>query len=657
MASTRVEAVRARLVLLLLLVWCSGAPADEAPSWLTTATGAPLRGYGKKVPAVVLLDEARVTVQPDGRLLQAQRYAVRVLQKEGREYAVASAVYVVDGGQVRSMQAWLIRGDGTVKRYGGGDVVDVALADNDVYNEVRRKQISAGGDAEPGTTFGWEIQTEERPLLLQLEWFFQGDLPVLSSRLQLSMPAGWRAEAITFNHPPLAAEQGGGLSTWELRDLPFLEPEPARPGLGRLAPRLAVTMVPPPSAVALPRFDSWSSVAGWLSQLHDPQAAVSPALRQKALDLTRNVAADVEKIRAIARFCQSMHYVSVQTGVGRGGGFRPHAADFVAKGYGDCKDKANLMRALLAAVQIEAHPLAVYSSDRDQVREEWPSAQQFDHCIVAVRVAETAGLGAVTRHPALGPLLVFDPTSPSTTLGDLPADEQGSWGLLVHARHGGLMRLPETGAEANMLQRTLEGRLDAEGRLTAQLTEVASGQAAAAERARWTALSAQEYADRIRSWVAEGAPGAVVESAEPADDRSGASFRLALEFRAARYAQLMQGRLMIFRPAVLPRRDALVFAEPERLYPVVLDPSSFEETASFVLPDGFAVDELPDAVSVEEPFGSFSSRCEAQGGTLLMKRRLVVRRGTLPIEQYASLRRFFETVRAAERAPVVLARR
>jgi hypothetical protein len=650
--------VRGLVLLVALLSVPASSRADEAPPWLVAAATTPLPAYDSKVPAVVLLDEERISMQPDGRLLQASRFAVRILQKEGRRQAIAQAVYVVDAGSVRSIQAWLVHGDGTAKRYGGSDVLDLAVADNDVYNEVRRKQISAVGDAEPGTVFGFEIQAEDRPLLPQVEWFFQGELPVLASRLQLSLPPGWRAEAITFNHDPIVASQGGGLSTWELRDLPFLAPEPARPGLGRLAPRLAITICPPAEHGAWRNVGSWAEVAGWLSGLHDPQAGGGPAVRAKARELTQGATSEVERIRAIARFCQSLHYVSIQTGLGRGGGYRPHHAELVlAKGYGDCKDKANLMRALLAAVQIESWPLVVFSSDRDHVREEWPSAQQFDHCILAVRVAEGTPLATVTRHPTLGLLLVFDPTSASTVLGDLPADEQGSLGLLVHARHGGLLRLPETSAEANLLERTLEASLDAEGRLTAKVRELAHGQAAARRRYDWTSRSAEDYAKLLQRWVAEGAAGALVRSAQPADEPDGARFRLELEVEAARYAQLMQRRLLVFRPTVLPRREAVAFAEPERRYPVVLAASSFSETARFSLPDGFVVDELPDPVSLQEAFGSYTSRCELHEGRLVLERNLRVRSGTLPKEEYPKVRAFFEAVRAAERAPAVLARR
>jgi hypothetical protein len=48
---------------------------------------------------------------------------------------------------------------------------------------------------------------------------------------------------------------------------------------------------------------------------------------------------------------------------------------------------------------------------------------------------------------------------------------------------------------------------------------------------------------------------------------------------------------------------------------------------------------------------------EVKDGKLLFTRKLVQRAATIPVEQYASVRNFFERIRAAELAPVVLARK
>jgi hypothetical protein len=75
------------------------------------------------------------------------------------------------------------------------------------------------------------------------------------------------------------------------------------------------------------------------------------------------------------------------------------------------------------------------------------------------------------------------------------------------------------------------------------------------------------------------------------------------------------------------------------------------------LPAGFDVDELPDAVKLDTALGSFTTSYEAKDGQLVFKRNLAQRALTIAPEQYAVARGFFEKIRAAEQAPVVLARK
>src|SRR5262249_33601957 len=283
--------------------------------------------------------------------------------------------------------------------------------------EVRVRAIDASDDAEVGSTFGYEVTSEDRSIFTQFEWPFQSHLPTLVSRVGYVLPKGWRAEGVIFNHPNLEPVVSGSIYTWELRGLPFIEKEPASPELTSLVPRLAVSLIPPsdlkPGAKGemFKTFDSWASVSRWVSELSDPQIAPNEAIIAKARELAANAKTEYARIQALARYVQSVNYISIQTGLGRGGGDPPHsAAEVFAKSYGDCKDKANLIRSMLKAIGITAYPVVIYAGDRTYVREQWPSPQQFNHCIIAVKVSNELQAPAVIEHPALGRLLIFDPT-------------------------------------------------------------------------------------------------------------------------------------------------------------------------------------------------------------------------------------------------------
>jgi len=106
--------------------------------------------------------------------------------------------------------------------------------------------------------------------------------------------------------------------------------------------------------------------------------------------------------------------------------------------------------------------------------------------------------------------------------------------------------------------------------------------------------------------------------------------------------------------AIVARRETLYLTDPKRKHPVVLTSNSYSETVRVKLPAGFAVDEVPDAVKLDTDFGSYATSYEVKDGELIFSRKLVQRATTIPVEQYNSVRSFFERIRAAEQAPVVL---
>src|ERR1043166_9423378 len=358
------------LLLIALAASASVAAAfgDDAPAWLKQAASSAAPTYDKRVPAVVLYKERDVSVADDGRVTTTTTYAVRILTREGRDEAYAHAIYTTGSGKMRDLKAWLIRSTGEVKRYGKDRTLDLALADDDVYYAARMSAISARDDVDaPGAVFGYQAVTEERTVFTQDDFDFQDELPRLVPRSPLTLPAGWHASGVTFNHAPGEPSVAGTTYPWELKAPPYIEYEPNAPAMSSLAPRLAVSFYPPDGTTASmgPSFKTWAGVSRWLSSLHDPQAEPDDALAAKARSLVADCKTDLEKIRAIGRYVQSVHYISIQTGVNRGGGMRPHpAADVFAKNYGDCKDKANLMRAMLRAGKLTAYPVGIYSGDR-----------------------------------------------------------------------------------------------------------------------------------------------------------------------------------------------------------------------------------------------------------------------------------------------------
>lgn len=642
-----------------LLLMSAAVFADEPPAWLKQAASSSLPTYSKEVHAVVLHDESNKKVEEDGRITTTSLWAVKILSREGRGMASASESYNTGSGKIKEMRAWLIRPTGEVKTYGKKEAVDMALADNDVYNDARLKTISASSEAETGCVFGYEIVTEEREVFSQFVWYFQALNPVLLSRVTVALPQGWRAETITFNHDKIEPAVNGNSYTWELRNLPPIEIEPASPRISKLVKNIAVNIFAPPGkATMLRSYSSWKDVSRYTSELSDPQAAFNEPMAAKARELTANAKTEFERIQAVGRYSQSVNYISIQIDLGKGGGYRPHsAADVFAKNYGDCKDKANLMRAMLKSLGIESYPVVIYSGDPNRVQPEWPSPQQFNHCIIAVKVGDATDAATVIKHPQLGRLMIFDPTDDDTPVGDLPDHEQGSYALIAAGEAGDLVKMPSTPPEANRMERTIEAVLGVDGSLSATVRERSFGQEAVDERRLFKRAARPQYNTQIERWITTTVPGATVSKIEPVDGSNNGQFALDVEFASPSYAKSMRGNLLMFKPAIVSRRESVFLTEAKRTHPVVLKSEAYNETVKIKLPANFVVDEIPEGAEINQSFGSYAVTYEVKDGYLIYKRSLILKSATIPVEQYAAVRNFFGRITGSEQAPVVLARK
>src|SRR5690349_23096187 len=107
MNKTELRKVMKSLLITLVAVVVFALPAkaavagDEMPGWVQQAVAIKVPTYEKDVTAVVLVDDSVVTIDSDGRISEIYNYAVRVLQREGREYAKGGVGYIPDVEKVK----------------------------------------------------------------------------------------------------------------------------------------------------------------------------------------------------------------------------------------------------------------------------------------------------------------------------------------------------------------------------------------------------------------------------------------------------------------------------------------------------------------------------------------------------------------------------
>jgi len=631
------------------------APTKEIPSWVLEVSSRSIPAYAGKVPATILLSEQHVVVDPSGLITTHTRMALKILTHEGQRQAVAKEFYF-NGRRVKQLHAWLVAPNGFVKTYEKNDVSDIgAFGEMELYNDIRVRAIKPE-NPEIGAVFAYESEVEENSLFAQDQYEFQTNLPAVQSRYILTLPAGWAASGVVFNHDPIPPVVDGSTYTWELKELPFREHEEHSPSMEGLVPRLAVDFHPPGNVQfgTSTCFRSWSDVSQWQSQLAAGQDEASPEMAAKVRELTANAPTEYARIQAIGRYVQAVKYVEILMDLFHGGGYKPHAANLVfRKQYGDCKDKANLMRALLKAAGVESYLVIIYSGDRNFVREQWPSPQQFNHMILAIRVSDATNAPTVIASAA-GRLLLFDPTSVTTPMGDLPWFEQGSWALLCAGPQGSLLKMPATRPEANLMEVTVEGTLSGAGDLSASLSSMRTGQSADLERAQHFYGTADQFRAELERTLARTVKGPAISNLDVQDAFEENAFRLKLQFVSPGYGQLMQQRLLVFSPSVLEPPGPTFSHISKRTEPIVLRAAVYRKHARMKLPPGFTVDEMPEAAHMDSDFGRFSLTFSQQADELVVDEELTTQAVTLPADDYARVKKFFDQFDGADQQRAVL---
>jgi hypothetical protein len=206
----------------------------------------------------------------------------------------------------------------------------------------------------------------------------QQDIPVLKTELQLQLPEkmGLHFKLRNSDQKP-ADTTADGLRTltWKLTEMPAYEALPYDPPERDMVTALDVTSL-----------GSWDDFAAWYRRLTRGSDAQDPTVHAKAEELAAGATGRMDKIRKAYEFVSAMRYVAIEFGIN---GIRPRTPAVVLQNnYGDCKDKANLLVALLADLGIDGRfCLLNRGSSTDVSFPSW----QFNHAIAYVPKAPDAG--------------------------------------------------------------------------------------------------------------------------------------------------------------------------------------------------------------------------------------------------------------------------
>jgi tetratricopeptide (TPR) repeat protein len=457
-----------------------GPPFSADPKALLEAAGKVKAG---DADLVLLLDEGNYSVEPDGRTRYRSHMVYRVVTAQGVEQLDSTGSRWQPWYDERpEIHARVVAPDGTVHTLDPKAVTEAsAELERSIFSDERVLHAPL-----PGVSAGAVVEISIDHLGKSVlpgagtsgVFLFGGELAREHIRLTLEGPAGFAPHIVNKAgvEPRIVEKDGRKQFVFEHGHTDADDTEEGYlPSDEMLYPY-----------VAFSTGTSWSELARGYSAVVDKQIAAAD-VREVAAAAARG-AAKREEIadRLLAYVEANVHYAGVEVG---DGSIVPRVPSGVLKNkYGDCKDKATLLVALLRAAGLPAHVALLDAGFDFDVSNELPALNRFNHAIVVV--------GGETP-------LWIDPTDEFARAGALPEEDQGRMALIAAAETTSLTRTPELPSTATRYIETRTFTLPEEGR--AHVVEVTTG--SASEEAAMRRYRAETEADKYKTAMEKYAKG------------------------------------------------------------------------------------------------------------------------------------------------------
>ncbi|MGC2496891.1 MAG: DUF3857 domain-containing transglutaminase family protein, partial [Acidobacteriaceae bacterium] len=591
----------------------------QLPDWMTQAVTdagarAPLPDRWKDARALYLLEDTLITVDSEGHALERYRAVVKILRQQGRDYATPTAVFSSDA-KLKSFHVWSLGPDGHPYAMKDSEYTEVGVGGDSVLYEDDRARVAAPPGADPGGIVAWETVEQLPTYFREATWGFQNEVPTVRSVYEIDLPVGWHEEAVWSRHAPVSpVEVTPNHFRWEQANLDGIDltDVPLAPAWAALAGHMTVHFAADP----LPQGDAlWTRIGNWYTSLAAPRSEGGSDLAAAA----RSVAGDgdfMAQLSGVADFMQQeIRYVAIEIGIG---GWQPHAAEDVFHSrYGDCKDKATLMIAMLDAAGIRATWVSV-DHRRGRIDPNAPSLFG-DHMITAIEIPkgyENPRLKAVVTAKNGRRYLIFDPTNAYVPVGDLPENEQGGYGVLAAGGDSQVIQLPVLAPDADTTERTAKFELDANGTLKGDVTVTRLGASSWRLRESLAMESAKEQREAMEKSLQRDFSAFTLDQESMKNVRQlDEPVTLEYQVTAPSYAK-SAGSLLLVRPRVVGDLAWGLSDKPRRVAISFDGLGVWRDDFVVKIPAGYTVDDVPDPVSVDAGFATYTSEVKAEGDVL-----------------------------------------
>lgn len=590
--------------------------------------------------AVILLDDEKFEILPDYTATDETHFIVKILNDRGKHYGEVELDYDSTYEKVELEYARTIRPDKTVVSVGDKHVRDVSRYLNyPLYSNARVKIISM-----PEVTEGSIIEYKAKWHISKLinkrdfshHYGIQGYEPYLNQKLTVVVPADYEFNFKSYNpgytnykvdfSPEIKEVDNKRVYTWEFKNAPEIIVEPSMPPWQEIVPSLSLSS-----------FNRWEEIYDWWWNLTKDKVNVDEEIERKVKELTKGKKTEEEKTKAIYHWVASkVRYVAVEYGQA---GFEPHSAIEIFKNkYGDCKDQAMLLIAMLRCSGISAHPVLIGTKGCWVLDEEFP-VLTFNHAIVEAEVD--------------GKTVFLDPTAETASFGDLPTSDQDRKVLVFYERGGRIEKIPLFPSEHNKISKTMEIRIDKDETISATREVKTSGMYDQSQRAwlKYTkpVLVQEELKEKINT-ITPGGELLNYRISNVEDLNQPVEIRM--EFKGPKFlTRAGKNRL-------LPKFGSLsasLVSKERRNFPVDFQALCVNETRIRVeLPSHLTVKFMPPPIVKDTPWFTYIYEHTFSKGLISFEERLIDKKSSVSVEEYPEFKEVCEELTRQTDEQVIL---
>ncbi len=379
-------------------------------------------------------DEETVVFDTEGRAVCSRYFLYKILtQKGGEGWGDISSSWEPWHEEHPILRARVITPDSAVHVLDEKTITDAPARENADHVFSDRRVLRAPLPAiAPGSLVEEElVSTESAPFFgagSVERFYFGSSVPVQHSRLMLDAPAAlplrYNIQLLPDLKPQRNEDKGRVRLTF---DYGLMEtPDDAETYLP--------SDLPAYPSITFSSGDSWRQVAEEYGKIVDKQITGADLKSLVGKLIAGKVSRDEKAAAILAYLDREVRYTGVEFGESA---MVPHSPnETLARKYGDCKDKASLLAAMLRVADIPAYIALLNAGSREDVAPDLPGMGMFDHAIVYV------------PGP---PDLWIDATDEYARLGEIPNVDQGRLALIARPGSTVLLHTPVSASADDVL--------------------------------------------------------------------------------------------------------------------------------------------------------------------------------------------------------------